>query len=154
MGSGPETEEGSVDREGAERQGLEGLADRLHRVAIRILRRLRREDEALGLSPARLSALSVLVFGGAKSLTELALEEQVRPPSMSRLVRALEADGLVERRANPDDGRAVLLTATHEGRRLLHEGRRRRVGRLARDLADLPAEERAVVERAVTILEI
>src|SRR5919199_1876113 len=80
------------------------VADRLHSAAIHLLRRLRKVDEASGLSAPRLSALSVLVFAGPRTLGELAAAEQVRPPTMTRLVRALERSGLVTREHDPDDG--------------------------------------------------
>ena len=91
------------------------LADRLHSAAIHLLRRVRRVDEETGLTAARLSALSVLVFGGQVTLSELAAAEQVSAPTMSKLVRGLERDGLVEREANERDGRSVVLRATDEG---------------------------------------
>ena len=128
-------------------------ADRLHSAAIHLLRRLRREDTATGLAPARLSALSVLVFGGPMNLTSLAAAEQVRPPTMTRVVQALEAEGLVAREADPRDARGTVLVATAAGRRIMEAGRRRRVRRLAIELSELPASERQILERAAGILE-
>src|SRR5918912_3988253 len=90
-------------------------ADRFHSAAIHALRRVRREDPATGLSAARLSALSVLVFGGPRTLGELAAAEQVRPPTMTGLVRALEEGGYVRRDADPDDGRVHRLRSTAKG---------------------------------------
>ena len=81
----------------------DALADRLHSAAIRLLRRLRAEDAASGVSAPRLSALSVLVFAGPRTLGELAAAEQVRPPTMTRLVTALEAQGLLARTGDPAD---------------------------------------------------
>src|SRR3954451_1409019 len=95
------------------------VADKLHSAAIHLLRRLRREDPASGLTGPRLSALSVVVFGGPMTLGALAEAEQVRRPTMTRLIDALEEAGLVTRRPNPADGRAPLLQATPEGARLL-----------------------------------
>src|ERR671915_2520477 len=92
------------------------LADRLHSAAIHLLRRLRREDARTGLSGPRLSALSVVVFAGPLTLGELAAAEQVKPPTMTRLVRALEARRLVVREADENDGRVVRLRATTKGR--------------------------------------
>ncbi len=129
------------------------VADRLHSVAIHLLRRLRREDEAEGLSAPRLSALSVVVFGGPLTLGELAAAEQVRPPTMSRLVSALERDGLVRREADAADGRSVRLRATAKGERLLARGRARRVETLTRALEALDASDAAAVQRAVEVLE-
>lgn len=129
------------------------LADRLHSAAIHLLRRLRTQDSSSGLSAPRLSALSVVVFGGPITMSALARAEQVRPPTISRLARELEADGLVERIQEPGDRRVQLLRATRKGRRLLNEGRRRRVEMLASDLARLAAADRKLLERTVEILE-
>lgn len=87
------------------------LADQLHSAAIHLLRRLRVRDRESGVGPAQLSALSVLVFGGPRSLGELADAEQVRPTTMSRIVAGLERSGLIERNST-DDGRRVSLSAT------------------------------------------
>src|ERR671934_687532 len=106
-------------------------ADRFHSAAIHALRHVRRDDPETGLSAARLSALSVLVFGGARTLGELAAAEHVRPPTMTRIVRALEEDGYVRREHDPADGRVVRLHATAEGERVLWAARERRVERLA-----------------------
>ena len=129
------------------------VADRLHSAAIHLLRRLRREDDASGLSAPRLSALSVVVFGGPMTLGALAAAEQVRPPTMTRLVQGLERDGLVKRQSVEGDARAVLITPTSRGVRLLGEGRARRVKRLARDLAGLEAAELHLLARAAVLLE-
>src|ERR1051325_11101131 len=103
------------------------LADRLHSAAIHLLRRLRREDDASGLPAPQLSALSVIVFGGPITLGALAAAEQVRPPTLTRLVEKLESSGLVERAPAPADKRVSRLAATPKGVKLLHDGRRRRV---------------------------
>lgn len=128
-------------------------ADRLHSAAIHLLRRLRREDDASGLTGPRLSALSVAVFGGPVTLGALAAAEQVRRPTMTRLVSALEAAGLVSREPNPRDARAPLIRATPLGVRLLEEGRGRRTSALARQLDGLPPDELATLERAAEILD-
>ncbi|HEX5138434.1 MAG TPA: MarR family transcriptional regulator [Planctomycetota bacterium] len=121
-------------------------------MAIRLLRRLRAEDRASELSGPRLSALSVVVFGGPVSLSALAEAEQVRLPTISRLARSLEQMGLVERVANTADRRVQRLRATARGKALLQEGRRRRVERLARELAALAPEDLAEVGRAARTL--
>src|SRR5919107_556635 len=102
------------------------VADHLHSAAIHLLRSLRRVDAESGLSAPRLSALSVVVFAGPITLGALAAAEQVRPPTMTRVVQELERDGLVTREPVPDDARGVLITATPRGVRLLGEGRARR----------------------------
>jgi DNA-binding MarR family transcriptional regulator len=112
------------------------IADRLHSAAIHLLRRLRVRDRESGVGPAQLSALSVLVFAGCKSLGELAEAEQVRPPTMSRIVAGLEREGLVRRHAT-EDGRRVRLEASAKGTKILQAGRQRRVESLAKALASL-----------------
>jgi DNA-binding MarR family transcriptional regulator len=129
------------------------VAERLHAAAIHLLRRLRRQDDAMGLTPARASALSIMVFGGRVTIGQLAQAEQVSAPTMTRLVVGLERDGLVRREADPHDGRVVWLQATPKGTRILHEGRRRRVEALAGDLATLDPAERNTLAEAADILE-
>jgi DNA-binding MarR family transcriptional regulator len=133
--------------------GPRAAAERLHSAAIHLLRRLRRADDASGLSAPRLSALSVLVVRGPCTLGELAAAEQVRAPTMTRLVTALEHDGLVTRASDPADGRVTRVSATAEGRRVLAAGRARRVRLLARDMARLPADDHAALVRALAVLE-
>jgi DNA-binding MarR family transcriptional regulator len=129
------------------------LADRLHSTAIHLLRRLRREDARTGLSGPRLSALSVVVFAGPLTLGELAAAEQVKPPTMTRLVRALETRGLVLREADARDGRVVRLRATAKGRTLMAEGRARRVRALAEGLRTLDSSDMTALDAAVGTLE-
>ena len=129
------------------------VADALHSAAIHLLRRLRREDERAGISAAKLSALSVLVFGGPMRLTDLARAEQVRAPTMTRLAAAMAREGLLRRRPVPDDARAVRLEPTPRGRRLLTEGRRRRVSSLARALDSLPPDDVRTLEAAAALME-
>ena len=117
------------------------VADRLHSVAIHLLRRVRKVDEASGLSAARLSALSVLVFGGPTTLGELARAEQVSAPTITRLVQGLEREGLIARAAHEDDARAVRVRATPKGRKILERGRDSRVAELAALLDGLTAAE-------------
>src|SRR3954469_871820 len=127
------------------------VAERLHAAAIHLLRRLRRQDAAMGLTAARASALSIMVFGGKVTIGQLAQAEQVSAPTMTRLVVAMERDGLVIREDDPRDGRVVWLRATAKGTRILHEGRRRRVAALAEDLATLEAAERDTLAAAAEI---
>jgi DNA-binding MarR family transcriptional regulator len=129
------------------------IATQLHSAAIHLLRRLRREDVHAGLSGPRLSALSVIVFGGPITLGALAAAEQVRPPTMTRLVKALEAQGLIRREAGTRDRRETSLHATPRGRELLHRGRDRRVRRLAAQVARLSAAELATLAEATMILQ-
>lgn len=128
------------------------VAGRLHSAAIRLLRALRREDDGGGLSAPRLSALTV-VSAGPLSLAQLAEAEQVRPPTMSRIVDALVEAGLVTRDIDPANRRSVRIAATEAGIRLLEEGRARRVRVLVARLEGLTDYERRALARGVEILE-
>jgi len=116
------------------------IGDLLHSAAIHLLRKVRAQDRSAGIGPAQLSALSVLVFGGPRSLKELAEAEQVRAPTMSRIVGGLERTRLVRRKAT-DDKRRMLLEATTRGTKILHEGRRRRVEVLVHALQEFSGDE-------------
>lgn len=118
-----------------------------------LLRRLAQEDSATGVSPPRLSALSVLVFGGPRTIGALAGIEGVTPPTMTRLVAGMAADGLVERLPDPDDRRIVRVAASDRGREVLLAGRERRVATLATMLAPLTPKERRRLEAAARIIE-
>ena len=136
------------------RAGSSGaVAARLHSAAIHLLRRLRREDDAAGVSAPRLSALSVVVFGGPVCIGDLARAEQVRVPTMSRLVATLVQDGLVLRVPDATDKRVVRVEATEEGRLLLYAGRQRRVAALSADVARLTVRERKALLDAIPLLE-
>jgi DNA-binding MarR family transcriptional regulator len=128
------------------------VADQLHSAAIHLLRRLRVRDRESGIGPAQLSALSVLVFGGPKSLGELADAEQVRPPTMSRIVAGLQRAKLVRRHAT-EDGRRVRLEATPKGVSLMWEGRQRRVESLAKAVAGLPENNQGQLREAIQLLQ-
>lgn len=136
----------------AQHDRLEALATALNSAAIHLLRRIRRSDEAMGISPSKASALSVLVFGGPCSLGALAAAEQVTAPSMSRTVTTLEAEGYVRREVDPDDRRAVILHATPKARRVLERGRRLRVESLVRELSALAPDDLDALGRAVEVL--
>ena len=129
------------------------LADRLHSAAIHLLRWARVEDTQTGLSAPRLSILAVLVFGGTRTVGELAAVEQVSMPTMTKLLQALEADGYVRRRRDRTDARVQRISATAAGRRALEHGRRLRLARVEAVLAELTAREAECIARAVTVLE-
>ncbi len=132
---------------------VRAIADRLHSAAIHLLRRLRVEDKALGLSGPRASALSVIVFRGPITMSALAEAEQVRRPTITRLVDGLERRGLVRRVNDPADGRVQLVAATAAGKRLLQKGRARRVERLMQGVMQLSEEEQRVLARAADLME-
>jgi DNA-binding MarR family transcriptional regulator len=135
------------------RQAVLEVADHLHSTAIHLLRRVRKQDVATGEGPARLSALSVLVFGGPKTLGELAAAEQVKPPTMSRIVAGLARSRLVEITADPRDARRLHIRATPQGKRLLHKGRQLRIEYLAAQLDHLTPQELTHLAEAVAILQ-
>ncbi len=129
------------------------VADRLHSAAIHLLRRAAEDDRGAGISRARLSALSVVVFRGPLTLGELAAAEGVRSATMSGIVNGLERDGLVRRQPHGRDRRAVNIEPTAAGRRLLDRARTVRIERVAARLDDLSAEELEVLARAAELLE-
>jgi DNA-binding MarR family transcriptional regulator len=139
-------------RRGEKTRSAALVADRLHSTAIHLLRRLRAEDRRTGLSGPRASALSVVVFGGPITLGELAAAEQVKPPTMTRLVTAMEAQGLLTRERDAEDARVVRVRATAKGIRLLQEGRARRIARLQAALEALSPRELASLGEATELL--
>ncbi|HEX6161013.1 MAG TPA: MarR family transcriptional regulator [Thermoanaerobaculia bacterium] len=131
----------------------EVLADQLHSAAIHLLRQLRREDDSIGISAPRLSALSVVVFAGPVTLGQLASAEQVKPPTMTRIVTGLEKEGLVERRDDAKDGRLTQIHATNKGRKVLAAGRARRVETLAAAVRSLDTKTRGELACGIEIVE-
>jgi DNA-binding MarR family transcriptional regulator len=126
----------------------------MHSAAIHLLRRVRvADDESMGMTPARRSALSVLVFLGPQSLSDLAAAEQVTLPTMSKLVATMERDGLVRRERDPGDGRIVRLHATAKARRMAERGRERRLEVLESLLGGASAREVEIVREAAEIVD-
>src|SRR6266480_1391658 len=128
------------------------VADRLHSAAIHLLRSARRTDPLTGVSPAQLSALSVLM-SGPKTLGDLAAAEQVRPPTMSRLVSAMERAGVARKTINRNDARVIRVHATPKGLRALSRGRSMRIAAIERLLHELDPADLATVEHAVSTIE-
>jgi DNA-binding MarR family transcriptional regulator len=143
----------TITRRPAEAASVRDLANRLNSAAIHLLRRISRDDGADGVTGARLSALSVIVYAGAGTVGELAARERLARPTVTRLVDGLEREGLVRRRPDPGDRRVVRLAATPRGRRLLERGRARRIRNLSRELAALPARDVEALLGAVDVLE-
>ncbi|MDQ2743732.1 MAG: MarR family transcriptional regulator [Chloroflexota bacterium] len=141
-----------VGRKASELDSM-AVADQLHSAAIHLLRRVRRHDPDSGLGAARLSALSVIVFGGPITMGELARAEQVQLPTISRLVTSLEQEGLVCRSIPPSDRRVVHVQATSQGRQVLAEARERRIRDLGQQLQSLPPRDLDTLRRAAVILE-
>jgi len=125
----------------------------MHSASIHLLRRATREDAKSGTSDARLSALSVLVFAGPKTVSELAGWERVKVPTMSRLVAAMEAEGLVRKARNGSDARSVLVHPTPKGRRVLDRARDVRLSALATLFAGATPAELETVREAAAIVD-
>jgi DNA-binding MarR family transcriptional regulator len=134
-------------------QEVAEVADRLHSVAIHLLRRVRRQDSASGEGPARLSALSVLVFGDPMTLGQLAAVEQVKPPTMTRIIAGLEVSGLARRVADTVDARRIRIHPTAKGIQILQQARKRRIEHLAQGLEMLSRKDLVSLLEAVEILE-
>ncbi|MFZ0912732.1 MAG: MarR family transcriptional regulator [Candidatus Korobacteraceae bacterium] len=134
------------------KKDIVALADALHSAAIHLLRHVRSQDRDSGIGPAQLSALSVLVFGGSMSLRRLAAIEQVKPPTMVRIVRGLVERGLVVTCADASDARKISISATRRGRSLMQRARNRRVQALANMLAQRSKAELQHLRRAGDVL--
>src|SRR5438105_10535803 len=128
------------------------VADRLHSAAIHLLRRVRSTDVQTGVTPAQLSALSVLM-SGPKTLGQLAGAEQVKPPTITRLARELERLGLARREADASDARVARLRSTAKGSAILRRGRELRIGELERRLRALNATDLRILSDAAVIIE-
>jgi DNA-binding MarR family transcriptional regulator len=129
------------------------VADRLHSAAIHLLRTAAKTDTHSGQGPARLSALSVLVFGGAKTLGQLAAAERVKPPTMSRIVVGLKQSGLARVQNDGEDARKITITVSAKGERLLQEARKRRIQVLAENLKQLSAADLKILSKASDLIE-
>lgn len=142
-----------AERNEKDRNAAVATADRLHSAAIHLLRWLRASDRESGIGPAQLSALSVLVFGGPHSLAELAQAEQVKAPTMSRIVAGLVQAKLATSKEDERDRRAVIIRSTEEGIRLMNAARRRRVETLARAVRGFSEKEIAELAKAAQLME-
>ena len=131
---------------------LHRTANALHSAALRLLRRVREEDEGMDLDGPRASLLSVVVFGGPLPMTRLAEIEQVSVPAITKTVGRLEGEGLVSRERSARDRRLVLVSATEAGRARLEAGRAARVRGVAALLAGLSADDRGLVGRAAELV--
>jgi DNA-binding MarR family transcriptional regulator len=129
------------------------VADHLHSAAIHLLRHAARQDLLARVGPARLSALSVLVFGGPMALGQLAAAEQVKAPTMSRIVAGLKRSGLAKIETDSKDARRIRVTATPKGERLLQLARTRRIRLLAETLSGLRESEMDTLLRAAELME-
>ena len=134
--------------------GTAGLANALRPAVLRLARRLRQvRDDSSDLGSNQLSAMSVLLGSGELTMGELAAQELMQPPSMTRIVNGLEQRGLVARTPDPHDRRSARVSLTEEGRQILLANRRRRDQWLAVRLAELEPDERDLLRRCIPLLE-
>ena len=129
------------------------LAHDLRLAVMRFSRRLRNQRVDTSVTLTHLAALSTLKRHGPMSPGELAGHERVQPPSMTRVVVALEAKGLVTRTPHPTDGRQVIIGLTSAADELLSAEARAREAWLSERLQELPAEEREVLREAAVIID-
>jgi DNA-binding MarR family transcriptional regulator len=129
------------------------VADRLHSASIHLLRFAREADKRAPVGPAQLSALSVLVFAGSRTVGELAELEHVRSPTMSGIVAALEAKGLVRREPHASDRRSVLVHSTPAGAEVLATARDLRIGTIAGRLEELGADQLRLLAAAAEVID-
>jgi DNA-binding MarR family transcriptional regulator len=128
------------------------VADAVHSSSLRLLRLLRLQDAASGIGPARLSALSVLVFAGPCSLKQLAAYEQVKAPTMSRIVEGLRQSGFVRIEPAPDDRRRMIIVPSEKGKKVMWAGRERRVRYLAERLTSCSADQLEQLGKAADVI--
>jgi DNA-binding MarR family transcriptional regulator len=136
----------------AEQRDLSGLAARLRLVITRTARRLR-QQAGTDLGPSQTAALATLERHGPLTPSDLARMERIQRPTATRIVARLEDAGLVERVADPADGRSFTVSATGEARALMKKLRTRKNAYLARRLRELDDDELATLDRAAEILE-
>jgi DNA-binding MarR family transcriptional regulator len=129
------------------------LADALRGPLLRLTRLMRQERSDASVPIGQLAALGTVHHYGPLTAGELAERERVQPPSMTKIIAALEDRGLVQRAIHPVDRRQVLISSTSAGRELVLSTRRARTEWLARRLALLTADERAVLRAAAPVLE-
>lgn len=134
-------------------QFTQQMAARLDSVSAKLVRIVRRDQHSDLISPPRLSALATIVRTGPLSLSALAAAEQVRAPTMSRIVEELVQEGLVIRETPPADRRSVRISPTEAGKSLLERAGKQRVGALTKRLDTLAESEKRALLRAVELLE-
>lgn len=139
--------------DGLKKTVLNHTANALHSLSIHLLRRAREADKESGLSPERLSLLSILAFTGPQTINRLAEFEQVSAPAISRIVTALEELGLAKRTRDESDARTVIVVATAKGRKIVEAGRKRRLVLIAEELSNLSKKDLEFLSRAAGILE-
>jgi DNA-binding MarR family transcriptional regulator len=131
---------------------LHSTANQLHSATVRLLRRISAVDAGMDLDGPRAALLSILVFGGPQSMSQLAARERVTAPAITKMVIALEGAGLARRQRSPTDARVVQVEATAAGRAVLEKGRAARVRELAGLIAGLSERDLATLRRAADLI--
>lgn len=131
----------------------ENVADQIHSASIHLLRALRGKDKVLGISPARLSALSVLYFMGPITISQLAAAEGVKLPTASRLIKDMVRDQLVLRERSEDDGRSSFISISPKGKTLFERGRVNRLMALTTALENLSVDNHQTLEKAAILMK-
>lgn len=129
------------------------VANRLHSLAIHLLRGARKHDIETGLSPERLSILSILVYVGPKTVNQLAELEQVSAPAITRTVKGLEKQGLIFKARARDDQRVVYVSATTKSRELMEQARAKRIEQIANQIEGLDSEQLSKVIQAIELIK-
>lgn len=142
----------STSPERSTERDLSGLAARLRLVITRTARRLR-QQVGTDLGPSQTAALATIERHGPLTPSELAEIERVQRPTATRIVARLEDAGLVDRVADPTDGRSFTVSVTGDGRALMNKLRTRKNAYLARRIRGLDEEDLATLDRAAEILE-
>lgn len=132
---------------------LAAEAGRFVTAAVRLTRWLQTMDPAPVLTGAQASALAVIVSAGKITPSRLAQVEEVKRPTIARLLTQLESLGAIKRVVSTEDGRSVTLSATAKGRALIRDGHARRIAPFAAALIRLPPKERHAISRALPVLE-
>lgn len=128
------------------------LANELRLSIHRLTRRLRQQHPEEELTLTQLSAAAIVWREGPMTAGDLAIREQVRPPSITRVVDGLVAVGVVRRKENPADGRQVLVEITDHGAQRMEENVRARTAWLAQQLITLSVKDRETLTRAAAIM--
>lgn len=139
--------------DGMQENLLNNVANQLHSLSVHLLRQARISDRESGLTPERLSLLSILAYTGPQTITDIADIEMVSLPAITRIVNYMEDLGYVQRERGAEDGRVVHVSVTPSGRKILEQGRTQRVQHVAEMLANMRRLELMVVSEATNLLE-
>ncbi len=139
---------------GLEKSDRNALANNLHSIAIHILRDARKTDLQSGLTPERLSILSILVYVGSKTVNEIAEMEQVSAPAITRIVKSLEKDGYVIKAKSRADQRVVFVSATRKSISLMEQARKQRVERVSEQLKQLSSKQVSDLTELLSLIDI